>query len=282
MGTWGTAISSNDTFADIYGDFFDLYNEGLEVSEISKKLISDNQETVDDPDDSNNFWFALAKAQWECKQLESAIFDRVKKIIESGADLDVWRQLESNEKDIKKRKVVLEKFLTDIQTERPKPKSRKKKVIRQPVFEKGDCITFKLENGNYGGALVLEAIRDTEYGLNLIAATRISQKNKPVKSDFENAEVLVLNFANHKDKINVLWYNPIRHKQYVNLVEKVDKIEVQLEYDLNKSNYGFVGAFDIYFIKSVVDQLRLEEIKPGPEIRKTIKELTKKSKFKFW
>ena len=224
----------------------------------------------------------MAKAQWECKQLESAIFNRVKKIIESVLDLDVWRQLESNEKDIKKRKVVLEKFLTDIQTERPKPKSRKKKVIRQPIFEKGDCITFKLENGNYGGAEVLEAIRDTEYGLNLIAATRISQKNRPLKSDYENAEVLVLNFANQKDKINVLWYNPIRHKQYVNLVEKVDKIEVQFEYDLNKGKYGFVGAFDIYFIKSVVDQLKSEEIKPGPEIRKTIKELTKKNKFKFW
>src|SRR5688500_2682262 len=125
MGAWGTAISSNDTYADIYGEFFDLYNEGLEVEEISKKLIADNQETISDPDDSNNFWFALAKAQWECKHLDKELYDRVKTIIETGADLDVWRQLDADDKDIKKRKVVLDKYLTDLQTERPKAKSRR-------------------------------------------------------------------------------------------------------------------------------------------------------------
>ena len=64
MGTWGTAISSNDTYADIYGSFFDLYNDGLEVAEITKKIIANNQDTISDFGDSNNLWFALAKAQW--------------------------------------------------------------------------------------------------------------------------------------------------------------------------------------------------------------------------
>jgi len=82
MGAWGTAISSNDTYADIYSEFFELYNDGLDVEEISKKLIADNQETIDDTDDSNNFWFALAKAQWECKQLDNDIFARVKNVID--------------------------------------------------------------------------------------------------------------------------------------------------------------------------------------------------------
>jgi hypothetical protein len=145
MGAWGTAISSNDTYADIYGTFFDLYNEGLSVDEISIKLIDDNQETINDPDDSNNFWFALAKAQWECKQLDKELLDRVKNIIETGADLEVWRHLDADEKDIKKRKVILDKFLTELQTARPKAKARKKKIIRQPVFEKGDCLTFNLK-----------------------------------------------------------------------------------------------------------------------------------------
>lgn len=63
MGAWGTSISSNDTYADIYETFFDRYNEGEEVFEISKKLISHNEEIINDQDDSNNFWFALAKAQ---------------------------------------------------------------------------------------------------------------------------------------------------------------------------------------------------------------------------
>ena len=83
MGAWGTAISSNDTYADIYDEFFDLYNEGQSVEDISKKLIADNQETINEPDDSNNFWFALAKAQWECKQLDTELLERVKEIIQT-------------------------------------------------------------------------------------------------------------------------------------------------------------------------------------------------------
>jgi len=274
MGAWKTAISSNDTYADIYGEFFDLYNSGLDVAEISEKLIADNQETINDLDDCNNFWFALAKAQWECKQLDKDIFDRVKKVIETGADLAVWRKLDADEKDIKKRKVVLDKFLTDLQTERPKAKSRKKKIIRQPVFEKGDCLTFKLENGNYGGAVVLEAIKDSEYGHNLIATTRINQPTKPTKKDFENAEVLVMNYASWDNKPVLQWYLPIRHKQTSHLIEKIDKIDIQLDYEIKNSMYGFVADFDIWVIGVADLQFKSEENKPRSPTKQTIKELT--------
>ena len=274
MGAWKTAISSNDTYADIYGEFFDLYNSGLDVAEISEKLIADNQETINDLDDCNNFWFALAKAQWECKQLDKDIFDRVKKVIETGVDLAVWRKLDAEEKDIKKRKVVLDKFLTDLQTERPKAKSRKKKIIRQPVFEKGDCLTFKLENGNYGGAVVLEAIKDSEYGHNLIATTRINQPTKPTKKDFENAEVLVMNYASWDNKPVVQWYLPIRHKQTSHLIEKIDKIDIQLDYEIKNSMYGFVADFDIWVIGVADLQFKSEENKPRSPTKQTIKELT--------
>lgn len=282
MGVWGTAISSNDTYADIYSEFFDLYNDGFDVAEISKKLIADNQEAINDKNDCNNFWFALAKAQWDCKQLDEEILDRVKKVVETGADLEVWRQLDAGEKDIKKRKVVLDKFLADLQTERPKAKSRKKKIIRQPVFEKGDCLTFKLEDGNYGGAVVLEAIKDSEYGHNLIAVTRINQQTKPAKNDFENAEVLVINFASWDNKPVVQWYLPTRHKQTAHLIERVDKIEVQIDYDINYLMNGFVADFDIWVIQVANQQFKYEETKPRSTIKQTIKELTKKTKWKLW
>lgn len=281
MGAWKTAISSNDTYADIYGEFFDLYNSGLDVAEISEKLIADNQETINDLDDCNNFWFALAKAQWECKQLDKDIFDRVKKVIETGADLAVWRKLDADEKDIKKRKVVLDKFLTDLQTERPKAKSRKKKIIRQPVFEKGDCLTFKLENGNYGGAVVLEAIKDSEYGHNLIATTRINQPTKPTKKDFENAEVLVMNYASWDNKPVLQWYLPIRHKQTSHLIEKIDKIDIQLDYEIKNSMNGFVADFDIWVIGVADLQFKSEENKPRSPTKQTIKELTKMNECKL-
>ena len=89
MGTWGTELSSNDTFADVYGEFFELYNEGQDVKEITSKLLKTNNDLLTDKADSNNFWFAIAKAQWECKSLDSEIYDRVRRIIENKEDLGV-------------------------------------------------------------------------------------------------------------------------------------------------------------------------------------------------
>lgn len=283
MGAWGTSISSNDTYADIYGSFFDLYNDGQGVVEISNQLISEHEEIINDPDDSNNFWFALAKAQWECKQLDPELFARVKRIVETGLDLEVWKQLDAEEKDIRKRKIVLDKFLIDLQTDRPKAKARKKKVNRLPAFNKGDCLTFKLDNGNYGGAVVLESDHKTGYGYNLIATTRINQKNQPTKKDFETAEILVINFAKWEDTASIRWIIPIKFKYISHLFENVESIEVEIDYDINAIKYGFSGDLVGNLIESVNRQFESELVKPRPTSQKqTIKDLTKKSIWKIW
>lgn len=130
MGTWNTAINGNDTFLDIYSNFFDRYNAGENPDAISSALLDDFKEMFDDVDDRNNSLFGLALAQWETKSLDPKIFSQVEKIIESGNDLEVWKGLGADEKTIKKRQTVLEKFLVQISTEREKPK---RKV--RPKFE---------------------------------------------------------------------------------------------------------------------------------------------------
>ncbi len=288
MRAWGTAISSNDTYADIYDEFFELYNDEFEVEEISQRLIQANQETINDPDDCNNFWFALAKAQWECKQLDTKLYSRVKTIVDTGVDIEVWRQLDADEKDLKKRKIVLDKFIAEISTEKPKAKARKKKKepkILQPVFAKGDCITFKLANGNYGGAVVLEAIYDTEYGNNLIAATRINQQSKPTLDDYRNSTVLVLNFAMWKDSPNIHWYSPIRHKNVENLIEVVGQIKVDKTYTYyngNTTEFGSCADFDVWIIGGINRQLDFELSNNKSDKIIKIKELIGISKWKFW
>lgn len=282
MGTWGTGISSNDTYADVYDEFFELYDEGLSVKEITERLIATNQEIINEPDNSNDFWFALAKAQWECKVLDPNIFDKVRTIVETGADLEVWRRQDAGEKSIAKRKVVLDKFLAQLQTERPKAKSRKKKVIRQPVFEKGDCLAFKLANGNYGGAVVLEAIKDTEYGYNLIATTRINQSHKPTAKDFESAEVLIMTYDDWNEKPCIQWYLPVRHKKSAHLIETVCNIKVDIDYNPNKSLNVYMADFDISVIEAANKQFDIEETSARSRKKQTIKELTKKNKWKYW
>lgn len=104
MGTWGVGIKSNDTSADIYDDFFNLYNDGKSVKEISEKIINKHKNLIDNKYASNDFWFTLALCQWECKQLDSSLFEKVKDIIESKNDLLIWKELDATDSDIKKRK----------------------------------------------------------------------------------------------------------------------------------------------------------------------------------
>ena len=124
MGTWNTKIKDNDTFQDIYQNFFDAYNHGQEPADISKQIQTEYAEMFEDSDDRNNSLFGLALAQWETKSLDLKIYKQVKKIIESGTDLEVWKGLGADDKTIQKRKKELETFLTQISIEKDKPKRR--------------------------------------------------------------------------------------------------------------------------------------------------------------
>ena len=249
MGTWGTGLSSNDTFADIYGQFIEQYNEGQDVKEITNQLLSANKDLLSNQSDSNNFWFAVAKAQWECKSLDKEIFNRVKDIVESKNDLDVWRELGADEKDIRKREGVLQKFLGQLSIDKEKPKARKKKRITRPVFEKGTCLAFKLLNGNFGAAIVLEAVYDTPYGFNLVAVTDLNAKEKPTTQEIINAHVLSLNYASWDNKEQISWFIPNQFKKDSDKFEVIDRIQVNKNYDYSINSFSSSGDWFIWIIE---------------------------------
>jgi hypothetical protein len=282
MGTWGTAIKDNDTFADIYDEFFDQYNNGGVPAAISKKLIDSNPELLDSDEDSNSFWFALALAQWETKILDPSVLKQVEYIVTSGADLILWQQLEATPSDIKKRKIVLDKFLEKIKSDRPRAKPRKRRKHYAPIFETGDCLVFKISNGYYGGAVVVATDVRTETGLNLVAITRLKQPTRPSLEDFENAEVVVVNRGVWQNKPDIIWYSPVLfHKQFAHLFQVVEKIEVQKEYiaDFSGTTKYFFGA--VYTANwnlplRIEKSFEWEELNAKPEVVVTIKQLIKK------
>lgn len=289
MGTWGTGISSNDDYADVYSEFFELYNDGKDVPEVTTLLIARNSEMLSMPEAANNVWFAIAKAQWECKKLQPAIYDKVKEIVESESDIEIWKELDASKRDLAKRRKILDKFLLLLQSERPKAKNRKKKIIRQPLFSKGDCLTFKLRDGNYGGAVILEAEYDTEFGLNLVALTRLNQTDRPVLSDFENAEVLLRNFGAWSDKPAIRWILKDRSKAKQDdtrtLFEVVDSINISQSY-LDKDvryEYAFASGWQESVIDDIWRQFQSEVTKPRPTKKLMIRELIRRPRrWRFW
>lgn len=235
MGNWGTGISSNDTFEDIKDEFFELYNEGHEPSEITQKLINSYQEIIDDKEDGNNFWFALGFCQWECKALEPELLKRIIKIVESGTDIELWKELGAEKSELTKRQKALDKFLEKLNSDKKSPKKRKKKVIRDSVFKKGDCLTFKLENGNFGAACVLEEEQQTEFGLNLIAICNYNEPQQPTLDYFNKAEILMTKeqdvwSTEFVDVELVTWYYAEFFKKFKTEVEVVGQIEVKIKY----------------------------------------------------
>ncbi len=282
MGAWGTGISSNDTYADVYGEFFGLYNDGVEVGEVSAKLIKQNQETICEPDDANNFWFALAKSQWDCGQLDPDLLRRVSLIIESGSDVDVWRRLDATESDVQKRAKVLAAFLEKLKSETAKPRRRKKKAIKQPPFEKGTCLAFRLNNGNYGGAVVIEAVAMEGFGMNLVASTRLNQQNLPSVDDFLLAEVLLLNFVTYQDEPEITWKYSIRFRKDKDLFINIGKIDVTTTYDPKDSSKFRYGALWSSIVEVASLQFESEQTKPRPRKVVKISSLTKPSRWRFW
>jgi hypothetical protein len=183
MDIWGTAIQSNDVSARVYMLFFELFNKGDEVKEISEKLIKDYQETIHNEDESTNFWLALAKAQWETGQLDPAVLSIVENIIMSGKDLAARKRLGADIKDSSGRQQKLDKFLALIQSENKKPK-KKKKPPRQ-IFRQGECLAIKMKCNDpdltyYVGAIVLECEEEAY----LVAKVGVQKLSLPVIEDF--------------------------------------------------------------------------------------------------
>lgn len=285
MGTWGTAIKDSDAFADIYSEFYDRYNKGEQPESISKSIIDGNWEILEIEEEKNSLWFALALAQWETKSLDQKVFEKVESIVKSGEVLSIWQELGASENDIKKRSVALDKFLEKLKTERTKAKPRKRAKTKTPIFSTGDCLVFKLANGNYGGAVVLATDENPETAYNLVATTRLNTSSKPTLKDFENTEVLICNFAQWKDKVDVNWYAPdLYFKDYSEIYENVGKISIEISYDPN-NHMGTGYLFKPFWTSgwnmnnTAQSQFDSENLKPKPSKSVTIKQLTKKPKW---
>lgn len=191
MGIWGTAIASNDIYRNITGQFFTMYNRGMEVSEIKNNLVTEYLDIAESEEHRNNFWLALAAALWECKSLDPQTLIKIKVLIQTDSDLRLWKELGATPEEISLRRARLNSFLAKISAEKTFPRKRKLPKLRDAIFEKGDCLTVKLENGYYGAAFVLESEKSTETGLNLIAGLNYYSPEKPTQDYFKKAHILM-------------------------------------------------------------------------------------------
>ncbi|HIB68651.1 MAG TPA: DUF4259 domain-containing protein [Phycisphaerales bacterium] len=91
MGTWGTAILSNDTAADVAAEFKDSIAYGKSIEETEDQLIADFCiDSEEDPYALCPFWLGLAAQQVKMGRLSERTKANALRIIDEGTDIAIW------------------------------------------------------------------------------------------------------------------------------------------------------------------------------------------------
>lgn len=144
MGTWGTAIFSDDTAADIRDEFKRLLGDGHSGEKATQILLSNWADQIEDPDEGPVFWLALAATQWRYGRLQQEVKDRVLEIIGSGADLNRW----NDSRDLQKRQKVLEALRVRLLSAPPAARKVPKAFVNSTDWEMGEVIEYRLLSGS--------------------------------------------------------------------------------------------------------------------------------------
>jgi len=140
MGTWGTALYSDDLAADLRGEFSDLTGEGLSPVDAVNRLTTDYSSSLRDPDESPVFWLALAETVWCLRRLAEQVRENALRVIDSGEDLARW----GNARDRAKREQVLAKVRAQLLSPPPSPKRIAKPVKSASDWQVGEVVGFQL------------------------------------------------------------------------------------------------------------------------------------------
>lgn len=143
MGTWGTAIFSDDLAADVRDAWRGLIGDGLPPDDATGRMLTDFAASVHDPDERGVFWLALAVAQWQTGRLADTVRDTAVEIIDSGVDLDRWPT--TGERTARTK--VLAKARAQLLSPQPAPKRLPKPVRSATPYRPGDVIGYRHDSG---------------------------------------------------------------------------------------------------------------------------------------
>lgn len=162
MGSWGTAIYSNDTASDVRDACNTLY-AFLSAEEATAALFREFREVAGSAlldDDYASFWYALADWQWKHGVLTEEIRQKTLALLRDYAGLSDW-EASGSASDIKKRRAVLDELRVRLGSPMP-PVHLPKGRLRKPKHKPGDIIVFRTcaqEADTYGGLWNVDCLR---------------------------------------------------------------------------------------------------------------------------
>lgn len=190
MGAWGTGILQNDTTADIWVEFKELYNKGFSSKEIRFKLEKEYK-----PQSHKEYyaeiWTGIAYGQWMCGDLEDYTYNKL-----NDATKLKWLTLWADDKKLLEKRIkAISEFIEKVQTPRPSPLRRKKIVERPIIYKKGDVIALKIDEQNYLTGIIVDTNDHPNYLENKIILTDLLFDEKPTEKEILKANILYLDIG---------------------------------------------------------------------------------------
>ena len=146
MGTWGTAIFSDDLAADVRDMWRALIGDGLSPADATDVLLAEYREELADQDGRPVFWLALALTQHRAGRLEARVLEGALAVIDDGSDLARWAE---DPALLKKRTAVLAKTRQELESPQPPPKHFPKHFRNTCEWEVGEVIAYRLPDGDW-------------------------------------------------------------------------------------------------------------------------------------
>src|SRR5258706_8568008 len=145
MGTWGTALFSNDTARDIRDHYRELIEDGVDDAEATRLTLEKFQAYFDDSEVAAVCIIALALTQSKIGRLDQVVRDRALAAIDGGADLRIWKS--ENPKSLPKRREALNKARAQLPG--PQPARKRLRPPRRPScgLAAGEILALTLSKG---------------------------------------------------------------------------------------------------------------------------------------
>lgn len=275
MGLWGVALSSSDTYLDVYDSFYELFNANTPADEIVLRLEKGFEDVLSEPDDAPDFVFAVCKAIWEIGAVSEKYWDKLSEIVATESEVDRWIRLDGSQRDAIKRHNNAVSLLEKIQVKNPRPKRPKKIRLVDSYFEKGDCLSFKDADGYYSGAVVLSAEKQSEFGLNLVLVLDYSSELPPTVDDFKNGNCAMVTDLKGGYRPWTLYCYAKDVKRVNSEISRVGQIDITIDYPYQTLGHSF-GSWNL-----ISDWMRVKAVNDKQIPKKSAKSMYKKGLFNW-
>lgn len=167
MGAWGAKLYQDDVAEDVRSEFKDMLRRGKTSEEITRHLIEQNGEQIEDPDDGPIFWFALADTQWNLGRLLPEVKEQALVWLDRGGDLSRWE--EENPKLAVQRRKVLEELRQKLNMPQPPEKKIPQYRLYECEWKMRDVFAYRMESeiakekGLYGQYLLIQKVAESTW-----------------------------------------------------------------------------------------------------------------------